>query len=126
MDLDAAAGNTEEGLITDDVDDEFQDLTDGEIVETNKVTESVESLEDKQEADDIAQSEVVGEMTKTKGVKKKLFKQVIGGNSKMRLVQTLASPRKRNQAKGTSKLGEGTKQVEGQRTSNPKPGNFKP
>ncbi|KAF3591487.1 hypothetical protein DY000_02020455 [Brassica cretica] len=88
MVLDAAAGATEEGLITDE------------------------------DADNIAKSEVVGETEKTKRAKKKLYKniQAVGGNSKKRLVQALTSPRKRNQAKGTSKIGEGAKQVEEQKT----------
>ncbi|KAG2307471.1 hypothetical protein Bca52824_027219 [Brassica carinata] len=84
--VDAGADPKEGGLVTEEADDEFQDLSDGEIMESKPATESIEvvGLEDNQGIDSAAQSDLVGGVRKSKGVKKKLMKnvQIAGGTSK--------------------------------------------
>ena len=87
------------------------------------------------EEGELEKGENVGGGEKNKGVKKKLFRggPLVVGTSKMRMVHSLISPRKRLASKSNPKQGDGTKQGDGmkqgddmkngaeQGTSNPKP-----
>ncbi|CAN6868761.1 unnamed protein product, partial [Brassica oleracea] len=136
MDTDENNSSLKEGEVTNGGEEEFQDVTDGEIDGNQGVTQGdiVASIEMSEEGE-LEKDENVGGGEKNKGVKKKLFKggPLVVGTSKMRMVHSLISPRKRLPSKPNPKQGEGTKQGDGmkqgdgtkqgaeQGTSNPKP-----
>ncbi|KAH0863182.1 hypothetical protein HID58_080393, partial [Brassica napus] len=136
MDTDENNSSLKEGEVTNGGEEEFQDVTDEEIDGNQGVTQGdiVASIEMSEEGE-LEKAENVGGEEKNKGVKKKLFKggPLVVGTSKMRMVHSLISPRKRLPSKPNPKQGEGTKQGDGMKqgdgtkqgaehgTSNPKP-----
>ncbi|KAL0750178.1 hypothetical protein Bca101_032181 [Brassica carinata] len=118
----------------EDVGEDFQELTDGEL------EKEAEDKEDAGEQVAVDESETqIGrkeegkndgkrKQEKKPGAKKQLFKQgIAAGDTKKRLVQSFLSPRKRGVAKTASRQGgEEVKQVEERGPSNPNPSNTKP
>ncbi|CAN6861364.1 unnamed protein product [Brassica oleracea] len=118
----------------EDVGEDFQELTDGEL------EKEAEDKEDAGEQVAVDESETqIGrkeegkndgkrKQEKKPGAKKQLFKQgIAAGGTKKRLVQSFLSPRKRGVAKTASRQGgEEVKQVEERGPSNPNPSNTKP
>ncbi|CAH8354624.1 unnamed protein product [Eruca vesicaria subsp. sativa] len=109
-------------------DDEIQNLTDGDVEETDILQDEFIV-----EPDDITQAEetgvksvTIGEEDKKKGARKVLFRQwVMVGTSRKKFVQAVLSPCKRTNAKTGTSQGDGTKQVEAKGPSNPKPSSTK-
>ncbi|KAG2246924.1 hypothetical protein Bca52824_086552 [Brassica carinata] len=136
MDTDENNSSLKEGEVTNGGEDEFQDVTDEEIVGNQGVTQGdIGANIEMSEEGELEKAENVGGGEKNKGVKKKLFKggPLVVGTSKKRMMHSLISPRKRLPSKSNPKQGEGTKQGDGmkqgngmkngaeQGTSNPKP-----
>ncbi|KAH0935447.1 hypothetical protein HID58_012564 [Brassica napus] len=102
-----------------ELDDEFQNLTDGE----GKDIDQVDQVEAKEVADDdmagdIGEGKGATVVEKKPGLRKPLFSVAVGNNSKF--AQVLLSPRKRAAAKQSLRKGGGTKQVEEKGSSYPK------
>ncbi|KAF3581997.1 hypothetical protein DY000_02034347 [Brassica cretica] len=118
----------------EDVGEDFQELTDGELEkeagdkedarEQVAVDESETQIGRKEEG----KNDGKRKQEKKPGAKKQLFKQGIAtGGTKKILVQSLLSPRKRGVAKTASRQGgEEVKQLEERGPSNPNPSNTKP
>ncbi|CAN7056527.1 unnamed protein product [Brassica oleracea var. botrytis] len=112
-------------------EENFQNLTDGEVEESNDQID--DTLGDIKE-DDIKvggteeKEAAAGEEDKKKGARRGLLKPslVAGGSTKARMVQAYISNRKRTSTKPVNRNGEGSKQQEEKGTSNPKPHSTKP
>ena len=112
-------------------EENFQNLTDGEVEESNDQID--DTLGDIKE-DDITvggmeeKEAAAGEEDKKKGARRGLIKPslVAGGSTKARMVQAYISNRKRTSTKPVNRNGEGSKQQEEQGTSKPKPHSTKP
>lgn len=121
MDLDAVLDKVvQEGSI-EELENEFQNLTDEEFEEDAKEKENgVDILEEENQGDEAEEKDQnAGDLVKKQGVRKKLYKPTVaaGGATMMRMVQAV---RKRAAAKA------GAKQTEEKGTSNPKSGPPKP
>ncbi|KAF3489981.1 hypothetical protein F2Q69_00053436 [Brassica cretica] len=107
MDTDENNSSLKEGEVTNGGEEEFQDVTDEEIDGNQGVTQGdiVISIEMSEEGE-LEKAENVGGGEKNR-VKKKLFKggPLVVGTSKMRMVHSLISPRKRLPSKPNPKQG---------------------
>ncbi|KAF2531477.1 hypothetical protein F2Q70_00030164 [Brassica cretica] len=105
MDTDENNSSLKEGEVTNGGEEEFQDVTDEEIDGNQGVTQGdiVASIEMSEEGE-LEKAENVGGGEKNR-VKKKLFKggPLVVGTSKMRMVHSLISPRKRLPSKPNPK-----------------------
>ncbi|KAL0726014.1 hypothetical protein Bca4012_022107 [Brassica carinata] len=101
-------------------EEDFQDLTDGEMEENGTILLAGNSMVGNEK------EKGVEEVEKKQGARKKGLKPLaVGGNTKLRMVQALMSPRKRNAAKIGSRQGEQSKQAEEKGAPNSKAGSSK-
>ncbi|KAF3503612.1 hypothetical protein F2Q69_00043156 [Brassica cretica] len=121
MDLDAVLDKVVQERSIEELENEFQNLTDEEFEEDAKEKENgVDILEEENQGDEAEEKDQnAGDLVKKQGVRKKLYKPTVaaGGATMMRMVQAV---RKRAAAKA------GAKQTEEKGTSNPKSGPPKP
>ncbi|WZZ61960.1 hypothetical protein YC2023_062067 [Brassica napus] len=106
MDLDAVLDKVvQEGSI-EELENEFQNLTDEEFEEDAKEKENgVDILEEEKQGDEAEEKDQnAGDWVKKQGVRKKLYKPTVaaGGAPMMRLVQAAKAGAKQTEEKGTS------------------------
>lgn len=111
-------------------DDEFQNLTDGEVEEPDNLQEVLDETKEVinylGDAGDMGIA--IGNEEKKNGSRKVLFKNttLAEGTSKNRFIQAVLSPRKCVQATAGNRHGEGVKQTKEKGPSNHKPSSLKP
>ncbi|KAL0899073.1 hypothetical protein Bca101_083034 [Brassica carinata] len=120
MDLDLSIEGKE------NVDEDFQDLTEEEIKEEEAVPKEDLTKEEEEKHNALAEGKdrAPGDVGKKQGVRRNAF--VAGGTSKMRMVQTFLANPKKNAAKAGTRREESSKQTEEKGPSNPQPAPPKP
>ncbi|KAH0861314.1 hypothetical protein HID58_089575, partial [Brassica napus] len=131
MEMDAINANLLKNGMDMEAEDEFQTLSEEEaeqalgdqIVHTHAQEEEELGNGDGALNDDTG----AGDMGTRQSSRKRLFKPPIStaGSNKMRMASALLSPRKRAVAKGGSRQGDSSKQLDNKGPSNPKPANLK-
>ncbi|WZZ15772.1 hypothetical protein YC2023_108861 [Brassica napus] len=131
MEMDAITATLLKSGMDMEAEDEFKTLSEEEAEQASGAqivhTQAQEEEELGNGDVDITDDTGAGDLGTRQSTRKRLFKPTIStaGSNKTRMASALLSPRKRAAAKGGSRQGDSSKQLENKGPSHPKPANLK-